>query len=56
MSKIGAKYNLQGNTLTYIANGKRRKELTKDFITPLRHNIEINKKIYKKIYSIKEGD
>ena len=45
MAKIGAKYNLQGNTLTYIANGQRRKELTQDFITPLRKNILINQKI-----------
>lgn len=56
MTKIGLKYNIQGNTLTYIANGKRRKELTKDYIVPLRNNIEENKKIYKKIYLIKEGD
>lgn len=56
MAKIGAKYNLQGNTLMYIANGQRRKELTQDFITPLRKNILINQEIYNKKYNQKEGD
>lgn len=56
MAKIGAKYGLQGNTLTYIANGQRRKELTQDFITPLRKNILINQEIYNKKYNQKEGD
>ena len=56
MAKIGAKYNLQGNTLIYIANGQRRKELTQDFITPLRKNILINQEIYNKKYNQKEGD
>ena len=26
MAKIGEKYSINGNTLQYIANGKRRKE------------------------------
>lgn len=56
MAKIGTKYNLQGNTLMYIANGQRRKELTQDFITPLRKNILINQEIYNKKYNQKEGD
>ena len=51
MAKIGEKYGVQGNTLTYIANGKRRKELTCDFITPLRKNITANQEIYNKKYS-----
>ena len=38
--------NINGNTLQYIANGKRRKELTSDFIVPLRKNLLENKKIY----------
>ena len=55
MEKIGNKYNIAGNTLTYIANGKRRKELTKEFLTPLRKNILINREIYNKRY-LKEGE
>ena len=49
MAKIGEKYNISGSALQYIQAGQRRKELTKDFITPLRNNIEINQKIYNKI-------
>lgn len=36
MTKIGEKYNIKGNTLTYIQRGQRRKELTKGFLVPLR--------------------
>lgn len=50
MEKIGNKYNISGNTLTYIANGKRRKEITKDFVVPLRRNLQTNQKIYTNIY------
>ena len=46
MAKIGEKYEVNGNTLQYIANGKRRKELTQGFILPLRKNIDKNKQIY----------
>lgn len=56
MEKIGLKYNIHGNTLTYIANGKRRKELTKDYIVPLRKNIKENQEIYNKKFLHKEGD
>ena len=55
MAKIGAKYGFQGSALMYIANGQRRKELTKDFITPLRKNVLINQEIYNKKYKQKEG-
>ena len=47
MAKIGQKYNLKGNTITYIAIGKRQKELTKDYLTPLRKYRDENQKIYK---------
>lgn len=50
MAIIGNKYNINGNTLQYIANGKRRKELTKDFLLPLRKNLNENKKIYLQKY------
>ena len=50
MATIATRYGEKGNTLTYIASGKRRKELTMDFITPLRKNIEENQKIFKTIY------
>ena len=56
MEKIGLKYNIHGNTLTYIANGKRRKELTQDYIVPLRKNVKENQEIYNKKFLIKEGD
>lgn len=46
MEKIGQKYNLKGNTITYIALGKRQKELTKDYLTPLRKYKDKNQKIY----------
>ena len=46
MAKIGEKYSINGNTLQYIANGKRRKELTQGFILPLRKNLDKNKQIY----------
>lgn len=42
---------IQDDTLTYIISGRRRKELTKDFITPLRENLEQNKKIFATLYS-----
>lgn len=54
MEKIGEKYNITGNTLNYIASGKRRKELTSNFITPLRKNLLQNQQIYDQLY--KEGD
>lgn len=56
MAKIGAKYGIQGNTLMYIANGQRRKELTQGFITPLRKNVTANQEIYKQQYELKGSD
>lgn len=54
MEKIGNKYSISGNTLTYIANGKRRKDITKNFVVPLRHNLQTNQIIYNNIYSDKK--
>lgn len=54
MEKIGKKYNISGNTLQYIQSGKRRKDITENFVIPLRKNIEINKNIYNNLYS--KGD
>ena len=54
MEKIGLKYGIKGNTLTYIINGKRQKELTKNFITPMRKNLEENKEIFSKLFPIYE--
>ena len=51
ITKIGEKHGIKGNTLTYIISGQRRKELTKNFITPLRKNLEQNKKIFVTLYS-----
>lgn len=57
MAKIGAKYNIKGSTLQYIISGKRRKELTKNFITPMRKNIQENQKIFLQLYpEFKGGD
>ena len=50
MAKIGQKYGVQGNTIQYIITGKRRKELTKDFILPMRKHIEENRKIFNSLY------
>lgn len=46
MANIGNKYGINGNTLQYIANGKRRKELTEGFLLPLRKNLNENQQIY----------
>lgn len=50
MAKIGKKHGIQGNTLAYICRGNRRKELTSNFILPMRQNIEENKKIFLSLY------
>ena len=52
---IGKKYNIQGNTITYILLGKRRKELTKNFIIPIRKNLKENQQIFKNIYPDFQG-
>ena len=57
MAKIGAKYNIKGPTIQGIVSGKRRKELTKDFLTPMRKNIRTNQKIFLQLYpEFKGGD
>ena len=56
MATIGEKYGVQGNTLQYISNGKRRKELTENFILPLRKNLEKNQKIFLAQYPAYGGD
>ena len=50
IAKIGQKYNIKGNTLQYIVNGKRRQELTKDFLIPLRKNLIANQQIFLKLH------
>lgn len=56
MATIGGRYGIQGNTLQYISNGKRRKELTENFILPLRKNLEENRKIFLMLYPAYGGD
>ena len=53
--KIGEKYNIPGNTITCIMLGKRRKELTKDFIVPIRKNLKENQLIFKQIFTDFQG-
>lgn len=50
ITQIGIENNIQGNTLTYIINGKRRKELTQNFLVPMRKNIINNQEIFNKMY------
>lgn len=47
MEKIGNKYGEKGNTIAYIALGKRRKELTQGYKLPLRKYKLENQLIYK---------
>lgn len=54
MNQLGEKYNQKGNTLQYIFSGNRRKELTKNFVTPIKENLKENKKIFEKLYGLKE--
>lgn len=54
MNQLGEKYNQKGNTLQYIFSGNRRKELTKNFVTPIRENLKENKKIFEELYGLKE--
>lgn len=53
---IAIKYNITDSTLRYIVLGKRRKELTKDFIFPIRENLIENKKIFLQKYPNFKGD
>ena len=48
ITKIGNKYGIKGNTLTYISYGKRHKELTKNLLTPLRKYQKENQEILQK--------
>lgn len=50
MAKIGAKYGIEGNTIQCIITGRRRKELTQNFILPMRKNLDENKKIFNTLY------
>lgn len=50
IAKIGERYNVKGNTIQCIISGKRRKELTKDFLLPMRKNLEENQRIFLKLY------
>lgn len=47
ISQIAFQHGIKVNTLQYIVNGKRRKELTKDYLTPLRKFKNENQQIYK---------
>lgn len=55
MAKIGQKYGVQGNTIQYITTGKRRKELTKQFLVPMRKHIEENREIFNSLYPNYKG-
>ena len=50
ITQIGIENDIQGNTLTYIINGKRRRELTQNFLVPMRKNIINNQEIFNKMY------
>lgn len=54
MAKIGEKYGIKGNTLQYFASGKRKREITKDYLVPLRKHLDENQQIY--LEKIKGGD
>ena len=57
MKAIGQKYNVRGNTIQYIINGKRRLELTKDYIMPMRKNLKENQQIFLRLHpQFKGGD
>lgn len=49
-AKIGEKFNIPGNTIQYIALGRRRKEITNDYKVPLRQHIEENKKFFMSLH------
>lgn len=58
MKTIGQKYNIAGNTLQYIASGKRHSELTQKFKVPLRKNLAENQTIFYNLYPqfVEKGD
>lgn len=49
ISQIERDFDINFNGLRYIVLGKRRKEITKDYIVPMREHIEENKKIWIRI-------
>lgn len=54
MAQIGEEYGQEGNTLQYIFSGNRRKDLTANFIIPIRKHLEENKKIFESLYGTKK--
>ena len=57
MAKIGARHGIEGNTIQCITTGRRRKELTQDFILPMRKHIEDNQEIFLTLYpEYRKGD
>lgn len=52
IEQIGKKYDVAKNTIGDISRGLTWKELTKDFIFPLRKNKKSNQEIYSSIYGI----
>lgn len=48
---ITNKYKISNSSMVYILQGKRRKELTEDFILPIQKNKDKNKIIFQKKYS-----
>lgn len=56
MAKIGLKHGVEGNTIQCIISGKRRKELTKNFLVPMRKHIKENQEIFKQLYPNYKGD
>lgn len=49
ISQIERDFNIDFNGLRYIVLGKRRRELTKNYIVPMREHIEENKIIWNRI-------
>lgn len=49
ISQIERDFGINFNGLRYIVLGKRRKEITKDYIVPMREHLEENKEIWNKI-------
>ena len=49
---ITKKYNVKNSTIIYIFQGKRRKELTKDFLLPIQQHKLENQKIFLNKYPI----
>lgn len=56
MAKIGMKHGVEGNTIQCVVSGRRRKELTKDFILPMRKHLKENQLIFNQLYPNYKGD